>query len=74
VLIALLGIVIATMLPGCLSLGGKTVYSNESPQTSDRLSALENRVSILERAVAAQPVPPGTPIAYPPSMPNGRAP
>jgi hypothetical protein len=42
---------LAVTLPGYLRLGGKMVYSNESPQTNDRLSALENRVIVLEQAV-----------------------
>jgi hypothetical protein len=56
---------VAATLPGCLSLGGKTVYTSETPQTSDRLSALERRVSILEQAVGGKPAPP-----VPPSLPS----
>jgi hypothetical protein len=58
-------VIIAVTLPGCLSLGGKTVYSNESPQTANRLSALEDRVSVLEQAIAGRspaPSPPNHPI------------
>jgi hypothetical protein len=53
---------ILATIPGCLSLGGKTVYSTDSPQTADRLSALENRVGVLEQAVAGKPAPPNMPI------------
>jgi hypothetical protein len=58
-------VVIAVTLPGCLSLGGKTVYSNESPETTDRLTALEKRVNILEQAVtgrATMPAPSTHPV------------
>jgi hypothetical protein len=58
---AFLATVVVAMLPGCLSLGGKTVYTNDSPQTTDRLSSLEKRVSILEQAVAGRPAPPTPP-------------
>lgn len=63
--IALLGAAILTMLPGCLSLGGKTIYSAESPETSERLAALERRVGQLEQAVMGNPAPanvPGRPL------------
>jgi hypothetical protein len=36
---------------GCLSLGGKTTYVQESAETSTRVDALENRVGSLEQAV-----------------------
>ena len=49
----LLGIAVWTTVPGCLSLGG-TTYS-DSPQTSERISALENRVGVLEQAVNGKP-------------------
>jgi hypothetical protein len=54
-------VAVVAMLPGCLSLGGKTVYSSESPQTANRLSALEDRVSVLEQAVAGRPAVPAPP-------------
>lgn len=48
------GIVVALSLlfttTGCLSLGGKTTYVHEKPETAGRLSALETRVSALEQA------------------------
>jgi hypothetical protein len=58
---ALLTIAIAT-LPGCLSLGGKTVYTSDSPQTADRVSALETRVSLLEQAVTGKSPPASVPV------------
>jgi hypothetical protein len=61
-IIVLLAIVLAAALPGCLSLGGKTVYTGDSPQSAERMSALEQRVSVLEQAVGsrqAAPNPPG---------------
>ncbi len=45
---------------GCLSLGEKTVYSSESPETSKRIAALEARVGILEHTELGNPVLPGT--------------
>jgi len=54
------GAVLATM-PGCLSLGGKTVYSSETPQTSERLSALEARVGVLEQVIAGKTAPASRP-------------
>ncbi len=66
--IALFAAAILTMLPGCLSLGGKTIYSAESPETSERLAALERRVGHLEQAVMGNPAPasvPGRPVEPP---------
>jgi hypothetical protein len=49
-------------MTGCLSLGGKTTYVHEKPETAGRLTALETRVSALERAMqlptSAEPVAP----------------
>lgn len=46
----------ALLLPGCLSLCGKTTYISESPETIGRISTLENRLSALEQVV--RPLPP----------------
>ena len=40
---------------GCLSIGGKNYTSQENPQTGHRLSALENRVGVLEQAMLGAP-------------------
>jgi hypothetical protein len=40
---------------GCLSLGGKTTYVQESSETASRISALETRLGILEQAVLNGP-------------------
>jgi hypothetical protein len=58
---ALLSVVLATCLPGCLSLGGKTVYTNESPETNERLTALESRIGVLEQAVGNRQAAPSPP-------------
>jgi hypothetical protein len=50
---------------GCLSLGGKTTYVQENPETTVRLSSLESRVSALEHALSGPP----SPAAAPPSFP-----
>ena len=47
---------------GCLSLGGRTTYVQESPATTERISRLEARIAALEQAQAArssQPYPTG---------------
>ncbi len=59
---AMFGFAILTM-SGCLSLGG-TTYA-ESPQTLERISSLENRVSVLEQAVAGRPAAAPLPAAAP---------
>jgi hypothetical protein len=46
---------------GCLSVGGKT-YTTDSPDTDKRLSALETRVGVLERALIGVQVPAGAPV------------
>jgi hypothetical protein len=57
---------------GCLSVGGKT-YTTESPslETTQRISALETRVGVLERALLAAPQPAGAPVPLeiPPGTP-----
>lgn len=50
---------------GCLSLGGKTTYVQESSETASRISALETRVGILEQAVLNGP---STTIVPPPKL------
>ena len=35
---------------GCLNLGGRTTYVQETPETKSRLTALETRVGALEQA------------------------
>jgi hypothetical protein len=61
---------------GCLSIGGKT-YSTDSPDIDKRLSSLEARVGVLERALNGVP-PTGVPgVQAAPSVeylsPSGRA-
>jgi hypothetical protein len=41
---------------GCLSLGGRTTYVQEKPETLARVTALETRVSALEQAVSISPL------------------
>jgi hypothetical protein len=36
---------------GCLSLGTKTTYVQESPETKSRIESLEQRISALEQMV-----------------------
>ena len=55
VLMSLVLLAIALPLTGCLSLGGKTTHVHEDPETSGRVSSLENRVSALEQLF--QPTP-----------------
>jgi hypothetical protein len=50
---------------GCLSLGGKTTYVQESAETGSRMTALETRVGILEQAVSNGPL---ATIAPPPQL------
>jgi hypothetical protein len=49
--VLLLASALAMLTAGCLSLGGKTTYVQESPETATRLSSLEARVSALEQAL-----------------------
>ena len=56
---------LALLTAGCLSLGGKTTYVQENPETATRLSSLEARVSALEHALSGPP----SPAAAPPSFP-----
>jgi hypothetical protein len=37
---------------GCLSLGGRTTYVQEKPETAGRITALETRVTALEQALS----------------------
>lgn len=39
---------------GCLSLGGRTTYVNESPEMQARIQGLETRVTALEQAFATR--------------------
>lgn len=62
----LAGLALCTM-PGCLQLGGRTTYVQQSAETEARLTGLETRVGALEQALAtrsAAPIhlPPGEPI------------
>jgi hypothetical protein len=50
---------------GCLSLGGKTTYVQESPETATRLSSLEARVSALELTLSGHAPAPSTPPTFP---------
>jgi hypothetical protein len=43
-------------LTGCLSLGGRTTYVNDNPETNQKISQLERRVGNLERALIGGPV------------------
>lgn len=52
IVVALSSLVTTT---GCLNLGGKTTYVHEKPETAGRLTALETRVSALERALQISP-------------------
>lgn len=56
VLVKIVLLASALLLPGCLSLCGKTSYYSESPETIGRISTLENRVNALEQVV--RPLPP----------------
>ena len=37
--------------PGCLNLGGRTTHVHDNPDTANRISALESRVSALEQVI-----------------------
>jgi hypothetical protein len=50
---------------GCLSLGGKTTYVQESADTPNRLSSLEARVSALEQTLSSDPSPTAAPTTFP---------
>jgi hypothetical protein len=53
--LAIGGMALATSLTGCLSLGGRTTYVQEKPETLGRITALETRVSALEQAYVRDP-------------------
>jgi hypothetical protein len=53
----LLACALAPLTAGCLSLGGKTTYVQESPETATRLTSLEARVSALEQTLSGPPLP-----------------
>ena len=57
-------------LAGCLSLGGRTTYVEETPETAARLSALETRVSALEQALSIQALPLGASQPAPSDSPH----
>ena len=40
--------------PGCLNLGGRTTHVHDNPDTNNRLSTLESRVSALEQVITRQ--------------------
>jgi hypothetical protein len=61
---SLLAVVLALALPGCLSLGGKTVYTSDSPETNERISSLESRISVLEQAVGTRQAAPSPPALH----------
>lgn len=42
---------------GCLSLGGRTTYVQESEETQNRISALEKRMARLEGLMTPEPMP-----------------
>jgi hypothetical protein len=44
-------LVAITLSGGCLSIGGKTYTSDPSPETQNRIAAVEKRVGVLEQAV-----------------------
>jgi hypothetical protein len=55
VIIAAVGCALSMFATGCLNLGGRTTYTSESPETTARVSSLENRVGVLEQAVLGRP-------------------
>ena len=60
-LLSMLGVLLACAT-GCLSLGTKTTYVQESPEAQARLNSLEKRVGALEATlsggtVASEPIP-----------------
>jgi hypothetical protein len=51
----LAGTAVAVSQSGCLSLGGRTTYVQEKPETLGRITALETRMSALEQAYVRGP-------------------
>jgi hypothetical protein len=51
---------------GCLSLGGKTTFVGDSPETDAKIASLEARIAALEQALAG-----GQPAASPPVLNQG---
>lgn len=45
---------VACAAGGCLSLGGRTTYVQQSPENEARIKALETRVGALEQAFATR--------------------
>ena len=60
-----LAIALLLLAAGCLSLGGKTTYVQEKPETATRLSSLEARVSALELSLGGPPAPASAPPGFP---------
>ena len=57
-----LACLITAMTSGCLSLGTRTTYVQETPESAARMATLEARVTALERAL-------GTDVATPADAP-----
>lgn len=68
-----LACLLLTLAPGCLSIGGKT-YQTDSPDADKRLTSLETRVGVLERALVGVPPPGGQPPPGTPYSPAGPPP
>ena len=58
-LLSMLGAVLA-VASGCLSLGTKTTFVQESPEAQSRLNALEKRVGAIEATLSGGNVTPET--------------
>jgi hypothetical protein len=52
---------------GCLSLGGRTTYVDTSPETQARIAELENRIAVLEQALAGRSTAPTSYQSSPPA-------
>jgi hypothetical protein len=64
--VLLLVVSVLGMAGGCLSLGGKTTFVSDSPETEAKIAALEARIAALEQALAG-----GQPVAPPPALNSG---
>jgi hypothetical protein len=53
-LLPLIGALLLGATAGCLSLGGRTTYVHEKPETKARLRALEIRIDALEQVIRNQ--------------------